>query len=159
MNPSRIATLFTIVLLLALPVFAQGTLADYERAQSLRKQFDGAVVNIAGRATWIEGTHTFWYRRSSRGGNEFILFNADTLAKTPLFDQTKLAASLSTAAGENYKPLELPFSMFTFVSNGTAIQFTIGENSFRCDLNNYNCARWQMGGLPKELQSLYPGQR
>ena len=69
MTPSRIPTLLTIVLLLAFPVFGQGTLADYERAQGLRKQFEGAVVNIAGRATWIEGTHTFWYRRSTRGGN------------------------------------------------------------------------------------------
>src|SRR5689334_9168690 len=112
---SRSTTLFAILLFVSLSVYAQGTLADYERAQNLRKQFDGAVVNIAGRATWIEGTHNFWYRRSTRGGNEFILFNADTMSKAPFFDQTKLAASLSNVSGENYKPLELPFATFNVI--------------------------------------------
>ena len=126
---NRVVTLFVTLIVLSTSVYAQGTKADYERAQNLRKQFEGAVVNVVGRATWIEGTHTFWYRRSSRGGNEFMLFNAETMAKSRLFDHDKLAAGLSSAAGENYKPLELPFTTFTFVNNANAIQFVVGDNT------------------------------
>ncbi len=139
--PNRYAGLFALLILFPLLVHAQGTLADYERAQNLRKQFEGAVVNVAGRATWIEKSNRFWYRRLSKGGNEFMQFDAETYAKTTLFDHERLAASLSAAAGENYKPLELPFTTFTFVNNASAIQFTVGDNFWRCDLTNYNCTR------------------
>jgi len=144
----RTATFFGTITLFALAVHAQGTLADYERAQNLRKQFEAAVVNVAGRATWIEGTNRFWYRRSSRGGDEFMQFDAETLAKTRLFDHDKLAASLSAAVGETYKPLELPFSTFTFQNNASAIQFNVGDNTWRCELTNYACTRVERrGGL------------
>ena len=146
--PNRVVMLFVTLILLSTSIYAQGTKADYERAQNLRKQFEGAVVNVAGRATWIEGTHTFWYRRSSRGGNEFMLFNAETLAKTRIFDHDKLAAGLSSAAGEKYKPLELPFANFTFVNNANAIQFAVTDNTWRCDLGSYLCTRVERrGGL------------
>jgi len=145
---NRVVTLFVTLILLSTSIYAQGTKADYERAQNLRKQFEGAVVNVAGRATWIEGTHTFWYRRSSRGGNEFMLFNAETMAKSRLFDHDKLAAGLSSAAGENYKPLELPFAAFTFVNNANAIQFVVGDNTWRCDLGSYVCTRVERRGGP-----------
>src|SRR5215510_658420 len=139
--PSRIAVLVTLVTLLPIVGHAQGTLADYERAQNLRKQYEGAVTNLAGRATWIERTNRFWYRRSNRGENEFMQFDVDTMTKTRLFDHERLAASLSAVSGETYKPLDLPFSTFTFVNNGSSIQFNIADNLWRCDLSNYACTR------------------
>src|SRR5215510_1227193 len=146
--PSRIAVLVTLVTLLPIVGHAQGTLADYERAQNLRKQYEGAVTNLAGRATWIERTNRFWYRRSSKGDNEFMQFDADTLTKTRLFDHDRLAAALSTVAGKSYKPLELPFNTFTFVNNSpTNIQFVADDNGYRCDLNNYTCIKLERRGF------------
>ncbi len=139
--PSRLATLFVVLLFVPVAVIAQGTLADYERAQGLRKQFESAVVNLAGRANWIERTNRFWYRRSNKGAIEFMQFDAETLAKTRLFDHDKLAAALSSATGESYKPLELPFATFTFVNNASAIQFNVGDNTWRCDITNYTCSK------------------
>jgi dipeptidyl aminopeptidase/acylaminoacyl peptidase len=139
--PKRTAFLISVVVLIPMLTYAQGTMADYERAQSLRKTFEGAVVNVAGRATWIERTNRFWYRKLNKGASEFIQFDAETLAKTPLFDHQRLATSLSTAAGETYKPFELPFQTFTFVSNASAIQFNVGDNTWRCELGNYSCTK------------------
>lgn len=138
---SRAVALSGFVLVCAALVSAQGTAADYERAQNLRKKFEGAVTNLAGRATWFERTNRFWYRRSNRGENEFLQFDADTMSKTRLFDHERLAASLSAASGETYKPLDLPFSTFTFVNNGGSIQFNITDTQWRCDLSNYACTR------------------
>src|SRR5262249_19453193 len=72
---SRAIALTGFVLVFAVLVSAQGSAADYERAQNLRKRFEGAVTNLAGRATWIERTNRFWYRRLNRGENEFIRFD------------------------------------------------------------------------------------
>src|SRR5215468_4572669 len=94
--------------LLAPIAYAQGTMADYERASSLRDKFQGLAVNISERANWIDNTSRFWYRKSVKGGNEFVLVDADTLAKRPAFDHEKLAASLSAAAEGRYTAVTLP---------------------------------------------------
>ena len=150
MNPGipRRAMLTLGLLLLPLLVYGQGTLADYERAQGLRKQFEGLALNLPGRVNWIEKTNRFWYRKSVKGGNEFVLVDAETLARHPAFDHEKLAASLSAATGEKYKALDLPFVSFappfttlTFVDNERAIEFVVSDNRWRCELTNYNCTK------------------
>lgn len=117
---------------------AQGTLADYERANGLREKFVNAVVNLPERAEWIEKTSRFWYRKAVKGGNEFVLADAATLAKRPAFDHEKLATALSSATGGKYTALKLPFQQISFVDNETAIEFNVGENRWRCDLTDYS---------------------
>src|SRR5215510_6691063 len=81
-NPMKHKCLFRIVALLcglpllATAIFAQGTLADYERAAGLRNKLQGLVVNAPDRANWIEKTNRFWYRKSVKGGYEFVLVDA-----------------------------------------------------------------------------------
>ena len=89
---------------------AQGTLSDYQRAQSLREKFLGLAVNVPGQTNWISGANRFWYRKSVRGGNEFMLVDADALTKQPAFDHEKLAAALSSASGTKYTAITLPFA-------------------------------------------------
>src|SRR5713101_7521163 len=135
--------------------FAQGTLADYERADNLRNRLQGLAINIPERANWIGTTSRFWYRKSVEGGNEFVLVDAETLTKKPAFDHERLAASLSSAAGEKYTALKLPFNAISFVDNEKAIEFTIGEflgfgfgptggatgPRWKCDLSDYSCKK------------------
>src|SRR5499426_1565172 len=93
----------------ALTAPAQVTQADYERAAKLRDRLQGLVINAPERANWIGQTSRFWYRKSVKGGAEFVLVNAETLAKSPAFDHEKLAASLSATANEKYTAVTLPF--------------------------------------------------
>src|SRR5438067_7918079 len=102
---------------------AQGTQADYQRAWSLRESFAGLTVNVPGPANWIGTTSRFWYRKSVRGGHEFVLVDAATQARRPAFDHARLAASLSAAGGQQYKPVTLPFAEFTFADDERAVEF------------------------------------
>ena len=43
---------------------AQGTLADYERADSFNARTQGLVVDVAGPPQWIGETGRFWYRNT-----------------------------------------------------------------------------------------------
>jgi dipeptidyl aminopeptidase/acylaminoacyl peptidase len=131
----------------------------------LRSQTLGLVYDSPERATWIEKSHRFWYRKTVKGGNMFMVVDADALAKQPAFDHEKLAASLSAASGQKYTAFTLPFSSFNFVDSGAAIEFQIagaasgdsapaaGANQgrpasggtaaakWRCSLSSYVCTK------------------
>src|SRR5215468_12584230 len=133
-------------LLLLIPAFAnaQVTQADYERAAGLREKFQGLVAGAPDSAEWIDKTSRFWYRKSVKGGYEFVLVDAETLAKKPAFDHEKLAAALSKAlppGDEAITALRLPFNEFTFVDGERAIEINAGQSRWRCDLTAYACRR------------------
>jgi dipeptidyl aminopeptidase/acylaminoacyl peptidase len=136
-------------LLLLLPAFAnaQVTQADYERAAGLREKLQGLVAGAPDRADWIDKTSRFWYRKSVKGGYEFVLVDAETLAKKPAFDHEKLAAALAKALppvpsdGEAITALKLPFNEITFVDGERAIEVNIREARWRCDLTAYACKK------------------
>ena len=129
---------------------AQGTLADYERANNLRKNIDSLDITLPGAANWIGGTDRFWYRRTVKGGHEFVIASASTGMKQPAFDHAKLAASLSKATSEEFKPLALPFQMFTFSDDPRHIQFTAAGSRWSADITSYVCEKLGPdGGFPR----------
>lgn len=138
---SAIVLLGSVLMLPPIRLYAQITAADYERAFNLRQRFDGLAVNLPERATWIENTHRFWYRKTVKGGHEFVLVDADTREKKPAFDHQRLAAALSSATGEKYSAVRLPFTTLTFVDQERAIQFVAAGSTWRCDLTSYECQR------------------
>lgn len=109
------SVLFLVLTCLPALLAAQGTPADYERANALRTKFQGLAVNVPERPNWIEKTPRFWYRKSVKGGNEFVLVEAEKAVKKPAFDHAKLAAALSAAAKEKYTAVTFPFTTFSFV--------------------------------------------
>ena len=154
--------LWGLGLVLAQGASAQGTLADYERAQGLRAKSQGLVVGVPGAATWIGDSHHFWYSKAVKGGTEFLLVDAETGSKKAAFDQEKLAAAISKAAGGHYTALALPFAPsqggrgggggagrggfgnaggLTFVDGERAIEFGVNGYLYRCELSDYSCLR------------------
>src|SRR4051812_44065127 len=123
----RKLVLVVVAVCLLLPVMclAQVTAADYERATKLRERFQGLAINIPETANAIEKTSRFWYRKSVKGGNEFVLVDAATVSRNPAFDHERLAASLSTASGEKYTAVTLPFNTLTFNEKETTISFIL----------------------------------
>jgi dipeptidyl aminopeptidase/acylaminoacyl peptidase len=142
-SPIGLSTLGLVALsIFAVPkVRAQGTAADYARAAQLNARYQGLAVNVAERPTWIGKTLRFWYRRSVRGGNEFILVDAATKEKRPAFDHAKLAQTLNAAGEARVTPTTLPFNEITFVDNERALEFTTTGTAWHCTLADYVCAK------------------
>ena len=130
-----------LVSILPTVIHAQVTQADYERAASLRNRFQVLAVNIVDRPTWIGKTSRFWYRKSVKGGNEFVVVDAETLTKKPAFDHDKLAASLSNATGRKYTAVTLPFMAINFVDNEQAIEFIADGSRWKCGFSDYACQK------------------
>src|SRR4029078_1322295 len=65
----------SLALLTTLAPFAaaQGTRADYERANGLRARFENLATGLPDPATFIENTNEFMYRRFVKGGYEFVV--------------------------------------------------------------------------------------
>src|SRR5215204_5384871 len=108
-----------VILLLPAVLYAQGTAADYERSRALREKLQNLTVNVAGPATWIGSTNRFWYRKTVKGGAEFVVVDAATQEKRPAFDHATIAAAL----GGKATAISLPFQDFTFVDDEKAITF------------------------------------
>jgi dipeptidyl aminopeptidase/acylaminoacyl peptidase len=128
-----------LLLVVAAPSAAQVTTSDYQRAQSLRTQYDSAAVFVPDAATWIGDTHTFYYRRSLANGFEFVTVDADTRQRQPSFDHNRLADALSRASGRAYSATRLPFQSFTFNDQLSAIDMTIEGARWTCTLADYSC--------------------
>jgi dipeptidyl aminopeptidase/acylaminoacyl peptidase len=144
MTAARLAilpALLTIASLGTAPALAQGTAADYARANGLRAKYESLVANIPGNATWIDETHRFWYRRTTRGSSEFIVYDADLGQKRPAFDHEKIAAALSKATGKTYTAGELPFTTLTFRDSERAIDVTIDGAAWICVLADSACRK------------------
>ncbi len=124
---------------------AQGTAADYARANALRDRYENAAVDIAGSPTAIGSTHRFWYRKSVRGGDQFVVVDADTAQKQPAFDHERIASALSTLTGNKYTALKLPFATVAFSDEGTAFTANIEGSQYRCVVADSTCRRLEAG--------------
>ena len=75
------------------------TAADYAHAEKfLGYNTNPLVLHSGVRPNWLLGDR-FWYRTTTADGSEFVMVDPASGAKSPAFDQVKLAAALSAAAG------------------------------------------------------------
>ena len=90
---------------------------------------------------WIDRTNRLTYRRSVKGGHEFMLVDAAAQQKRPAFDHARLATALSSAAKAPtpYTAITLPFTTFSFIENDAAIQFDATGLLWQCTLSDYTC--------------------
>jgi dipeptidyl aminopeptidase/acylaminoacyl peptidase len=155
-----IAGLFAVAVLFAPSICqAQGTVADYKRAMTLRDRYQNTVLNLTDQARWLENSNRLVYRKTVRNpvagqaGHEFVLVDAGAGTKRTPFDHARLAAALSAAADEKYTAVTLPFTTFDFADDDSAIRFTLGPggargrgpipaaDSWRCNIQTYTCQR------------------
>src|SRR5262245_51295945 len=145
MRPKPLRIIWIVVLFLcgcpfSPTVLAQGTQADYERANGLKAKYESAAIDIAGPATWIGNTHRFWYRKLSRGAYEYIIFDADTLQKKTAFDHTKIAAALAKL-GSNQKASDLQLGALRFDNEAKTFFAAVDGTAVRCVIADSTCSK------------------
>jgi dipeptidyl-peptidase 4 len=119
---------------------AQGkqlTTADYARAEKfMGYNANPLVYHGVARPTWMEDGR-FWYRDNGPNGVTFIVVDPAKGTKAPAFDQTKLAAALTTATAGKMKadPNHLVISEITFSDGDKTVVVGDGSRKFRCDLS------------------------
>ena len=115
---------------ICVPALAQGTAADYARAEGLAKRFSGKVYRASVTPHWITGGR-FWYRNDlSDGRREFVLVDPAKATKTPAFDAVKLAVALSKTLGKPVDPNRLPVESMAFDDKTSALRVQLGDRTF-----------------------------
>src|SRR5262245_50658209 len=135
------AALCAAFLILPRAASAQGTLEDYRRAATISQRFENLTTGLTQGVAWIGRTNQAVYRVSVAGGNRFVRVDAEQWNKQPAFDHAAVAASLSTATGEKYTDITLPFQSIAFVDNGAAFEGNAGESRYRCVVASSSCTR------------------
>jgi dipeptidyl aminopeptidase/acylaminoacyl peptidase len=118
---------------------AQGTLADYERANRLAGLTRNKVFKASVEPHWLAGNTSFWYRNDLTGGaREFVLVDAVRGKREPAFDHARLAAALSQQTGKEVKPTHLPLVALDFAEGGAILRLQVGDKVWRCDKAMYD---------------------
>jgi len=139
---------------------AQGTLADYRNAEKLLGANLSRVISIADvDPNWIGESDRFWYLRTGPGGRHFVLVDAAAGTSGPAFDQARLAAALSDAAGRAYQADSLPFVDFEFADDGTTIRFEADDMRWSCSVDTYRCRKAPARDRAGPYESLSPDGR
>ena len=121
-------------------VLAAPSAEEMARSVSLRADWQYLTREIAWPASWTPDGSAFSYRKTVEGGFAFETYDLRTQAKTPAFDQQKLAKALGAAMGETIDPLRLPFEQFSWGPDRQSIGFGIDYAGWSCTLTDYHCA-------------------
>jgi dipeptidyl aminopeptidase/acylaminoacyl peptidase len=117
---------------------AQMVTVDYHKADLIRTS--GAFVLNAGVApVWFQDSTRFYYRSTSPKG-ETIVYVVDPVRRTrvPLFDNVRLATSMSLAGDTIFDPTKVP-QTFRLTDDEKSIRWAIGKRRFECTLAHYDC--------------------
>jgi dipeptidyl-peptidase-4 len=138
LNRSRRALAWALCLSLLLTAFAPvGTLAqdkpapdtrarkaNYELAAKWTTAKVGKLVfDTAVTPHWLESGDRFWYSYETSQGKKFWLVDPLKKSKTPLFDNAKLAALLTTLTRIPYDAQHLPINTLKFAKGDMVLQF------------------------------------
>jgi len=117
------------------------TTEDYQRAESrLSYGTESYIDHGSLRPEWLP-SGKFWYRTLTATGSDFILVDPAKKSRTPAFDQEKLAASLSSVTGKQYKGGALPFNSINFAADEKSITFRADGQLWKADLGSYAIAK------------------
>lgn len=110
------------------------TAKDYENAAGyLGYNTESLIYRNGVRANWLAGDK-FWYAVATEKGTEFFLVDPAKKSKSAAFDQQKLAAGLSQAAGKTFEAYKLPFQSVSFAPDGKSVSFSAEGKKWKYDL-------------------------
>lgn len=140
--PNRfLGPLGTILLLLvASATFAQGTRADYDRADELEKLTRNTVFKTKVEPHWFADNRRFWYRNDlADGAREFVLVDATASEnhRSRAFDHARLAKLLSEATGKEFHCTHLPMDAIRFTDSVDTLFFPAAGKRWKLALESY----------------------
>ena len=107
-------------------------------AQWTVPHFNKLVFDVQVTPHWLEFSDRFWYSYETRDGKRYVLVDpaagaprpgaartASRAVKSPLFDNTRMAALLSSATRVPMDAQHLPIKTIKFIKNDTALQIEV----------------------------------
>ena len=83
------------------------------------------VFSTAVTPHWLEFSDRFWYSYETPAGQKWWAVDPLKKAKTPLWDNAKMAAQLTRILRTPYDAQHLPINQIKFIKNDAVIQFSV----------------------------------
>ncbi|SEK34606.1 S9 family peptidase [Parapedobacter koreensis] len=125
-----------ILVIWAIDVSAQGSVADYRRAANYRESTRDKVCYSPGSFSWVADQPRFWYVHQTPKGKEFVVVDVAGHKKVPAFDHERLASALAMASGEQVEAYKLPFNSIEYVE-GNRIALRAFDKKWHINLSDY----------------------
>ncbi len=113
--------------------------AAYARAEKFLSQSTVPLVTgTVVRPTWLASGQA-WYRTRVAQGEEYVVVDPKRRSRTHAFDQEKLAAALSAAAGTKVEAHRLPLVELELPASGQTATFFVHGTRYRCSIHEARC--------------------
>ncbi|MCA9235160.1 MAG: DPP IV N-terminal domain-containing protein, partial [Planctomycetales bacterium] len=118
-------------------VRGQGSLADYQQADSFGARFRDKVLGQRVQTHWIDDGQSLWMRvPTGPGTHRYKLVTAANGRERDLFDHDRLAAALAAAGGDDFDAARLPLQGLQYLGDNQ-LSFRAGGTTWSCDLESY----------------------
>lgn len=132
----RLMCTLGLILLPAL-VGAQGTPADYRRAEHLREAVRQTVFRDRVDPQWLTDSR-FWYRvEIGRQRQEYVVVDAIAGQRRRLFDHLRLAGALSQRFSQTFRDDALPLGNLEVDPELQYLRFTVDRQRLHYDLSQH----------------------
>jgi len=113
---------------------AQGTKADYQRADGLSTLGAGKVFRTKVTPHWSSDNSRFWYRNDLAGGaRQFVVVDVAKGKRAAAFDHAKVAAALTKETGKKCTATHLPIDQLVLPADAAAVRFYALNSGWECD--------------------------
>ena len=127
--------------------YAQGTVEDYNRANSLKEKFSSNKVLYSNvNPQWIPGTHQFWYVRNTPEGRIYVVVNAEKKQRKELFNHLLLAEELSNSSGKEVQKGHLFLERLAVNKSLDTLRFVFNNQQWMYTINERHL--FNQGSLP-----------
>ncbi|PQA55022.1 S9 family peptidase [Siphonobacter curvatus] len=140
---------------------AQGTLRDYQRSETLKKQLADRAYHIPRQINWQENGTSLVYMIQTTKGKEYIQVDGQTGKRSNAFDQEGLARQLGQALGKTIPAYQLPIQSlkrtptgFSFDAEGSQWTYDAGQLRKKGSLSTLN-RYWGDRSRGEQVRRLY----
>jgi dipeptidyl-peptidase-4 len=112
------------------------------------------VFSTAVTPHWLEASDRFWYSYETPSGQKWWMVDPIKRAKTPLWDNAKMAAQLTRILRTPYDAQHLPIGTIRFIESDTKIRFSV---SLPRDARVENAAGQELTGETQTEQNQVQG--
>lgn len=121
--------------------WSQVTREDYKRADNLTKLTENTVYSGDIRPVWIGNSSSFFYKRLTPDGPDYIIVNASTLTRKQAFDKQKFASSFGKAANKKIDASNLRVNNLLFSDPSGVFTFEFDNYTWKCNIKDYRIDR------------------
>ncbi|SFU52799.1 Dipeptidyl aminopeptidase/acylaminoacyl peptidase [Pustulibacterium marinum] len=123
------------VAILSFSVYAQGTIEDYKRAETVQELFSNKVYHNPSEFNWVNNRYV-WYKDNSQDGIVYYMVDADEKKQDIAFNHNELASQLSSFTQRRIISDSLELTNVTFNNELDVLSFQYHHVAYDFEIND-----------------------